>query len=133
MKRKMIAEGQLPEEEEVRCRMNKTNEYMVPQLRPLMESSDDTGYAKRVKLNPQEMFPQIPNLDALQSSKFLPFIIALAALLVELCESDEPPMLCQLIDIAQQVLQQKKRKLSVLYINDLDGFRCERSFGRRKW
>jgi len=81
--------------------------------------SDETQVSKRLRPNPpnemyqqEQHYPQMPALSALNNCRSLPYVIALAALLVELCEPDDPDMLCKVISIANDMLKAKKGKRS---------------------
>jgi len=65
--------------------------------------------SKRLRTNaPCDIYQQFSNLTILQNCKALPFVIALAAILMELCDENDPQMLCNVLEIANQVLKLKK-------------------------
>ena len=55
-----------------------------------------------------DVYQQFSNLTILQNCKALPFVIALAAILMELCDENDPQMLCNVLEIANQILKMKK-------------------------
>lgn len=119
MKRKMVAEGQLPAEVPT-YHVTRTDLSAASGSGSFMHHlNEDPHVRKRVRHNPQpppEMYPPIPNLSVLQNCKSLPYVIALAALLIELCEQDDPQMLCRVIAIANELLQTKKGISSAMKI-----------------
>lgn len=62
----------------------------------------------RTNNNPADIYQQFSNLTILQNCKALPFVIALAAILMELCDENDPQMLCNVLEIANQILKLKK-------------------------
>jgi len=109
MKRKMVAEGQLPAEVPT-YHITRTDLSALSASGSSAHHVNEEGHErKRVRHNPlPEIYPSIPNLSALQNCRSLPYVIALAALLIELCEQDDPQMLCRVITIANELLQTKK-------------------------
>lgn len=62
---------------------------------------------KRVKTDVNPLC-QLQNLGILQDCKTLPFVIALSAILIELCDEKDPQMLCNILEIANQIRALKK-------------------------
>lgn len=65
---------------------------------------------KRAKIDANPLC-QLQNLGILQDCKTLPFVIALSAILIELCDEKDPQMLCNVLEIANQIRELKKSKL----------------------
>eukprot|EP00210_Caulerpa_lentillifera_P003796 g3626.t1 len=59
----------------------------------------------RTNTNP---YCQLQNLGVLQDCKTLPFVIALSAILIELCDEKDPQMLCNILEIATRIRALKK-------------------------
>eukprot|EP00210_Caulerpa_lentillifera_P008987 g8578.t1 len=48
-------------------------------------------------------YSQLQNLGVLQDCTTLPFVIALSTILIELCDEKDPPMLCNILEIAIRI------------------------------
>ena len=138
LKRKLAAEGQVSMEPSLKPRVthmdlptpNGGMGHTIPRmasLEPPVPSGrsnvvshvhEESHGAKRARTTttttsttPHDLYSQIPNLSVLQNCRSLPYVIALAALLVELCEDDDPDTLCKVLGIANDLLVQKKSEI----------------------
>lgn len=86
-----------------------SNEFLMPTFEK--EQDDDSQPAtKRAKTTTDTSNPfcHLQNLGVLQDCKTLPFVIALSALLIELCDEKDPQVLCNVLEIANQIKALKK-------------------------
>ena len=136
LKRKLASEGQVSMEPSLKPRVTHMDlptpnggmghsiprmaalEPPVPCGRPnvVTHVHEESHGAKRARTatttpTPHDLYSQIPNLSVLQNCRSLPYVIALAALLVELCEDDDPDTLCKVLGIANDLLVQKKSEM----------------------
>lgn len=81
-------------------------------LMPSFEKDQDDGTQPAVKraktTDTSNPFCQLQNLGVLQDCKTLPFVIALSAILIELCDEKDPQVLCNVLEIANQIRALKK-------------------------